>query len=245
MKLGEATWTQVRDSEPDVALLPVGSTEQHGPHAPLSTDSVLAREVARGADETIGTDRDKKENKDTEPRTLRLPTVPVGVSEEHRNFEGTLHVSPEAFRSYVAETLRSAPADRAVVVNGHGGNIDPLREVCARLTRDDETDTTLVTHWTWWEAVDTDSVETGMGHAGAVETSVLLHLFPELVGEPAEGADSWGKNIEGAPIAYDTDEFSENGVVGDATCADAETGRRLYEEAVGSLVRLVEAVAEI
>lgn len=231
MKLDDVTWTQVTETDPDVAVLPVGSTEQHGPHAPLSTDALVAEAVADEADDA------------TELSCITLPTVPVGVSEEHRGFDGTLYVSPDTFRAYVAETLRSAPTDRAVVVNGHGGNIDALHEVCARLTRDE--DAPFATHWTWWEAAETDSVETGMGHAGAVETSVLLHLAPELVGEPIEGAESWGDYTEGAPLAYDTDEFTDDGVVGDATRADAETGKRLYDEAVASLVRLIEEVADL
>jgi len=230
MKLGDSTWIQIAEEDPKVALLPVGSTEQHGPHAPLSTDALVAEAVAREADA------------DSEVSCVTLPTVPVGVSEEHRGFDGTLYVSPETFRAYVAETLCSAPAERAVVVNGHGGNVDALNETCARLTRDEAV---FATYWTWWEAVDTESVETGMGHAGAVETSVLLHLVPELVGEAVEGADSWGDYAEGAPLAYDSDEFTDEGVVGDATLADAETGERLYEEAVASLVRLVEEVAEL
>jgi len=231
MNLEETTWTEVRDADPEVALFPVGSTEQHGPHAPLSTDARIVEAVAREADGRAKTE------------TVCLPTLPVGVSEEHRSFDGTLYASPSTFRSYVAETLRSAPADRAVVVNGHGGNIDALHETCARLTRDD--DAPFATHWTWWEAANTESVDTGMGHAGAVETSVLLHLAPELVGEPVEGADSWGEYSEGAPLKYNTEEFAENGVVGDATRADAETGKRLYKEAVDSLLRLIDAVADL
>lgn len=227
LKIGDSAWTDVRNSPPDVVLLPTGSTEQHGPHAPLSTDTLVAQEVAHDAAE------------ETDAAVAVLPTVPVGVSEEHRQFDGTLYVSPSTFRSYVADTLRSAPADSAVVVNGHGGNVDALQELCARLTRDEET---FATHWTWWKSVDLGDAE--MGHAGRVETSVLLHLAPELVDEPVDGADSWGEYVEGAPTAYDSDEFTENGVVGDATEASAEEGERLYEGAVASLVRLSEAVAE-
>ncbi len=227
MNLGESTWRDVRDSAPKVVLLPVGSTEQHGPHAPLSTDALVAEAVARETDDTV-------------EACACLPTVPVGVSEEHSGFEGTLHVSPDTFRAYVRETLLSAPADRAVVVNGHGGNVDALHEVCARVTR---TTDGFATHWTWWKSVDYGDFD--MGHAGAVETSVLLHLAPELVGEPVEGVESWGRYAEGAPLAYDSDEFTEDGVVGDATKATADEGARIYGEAVESLSRLVETVADI
>lgn len=228
VNLGSSSWTDVRDASVDVVLLPVGSTEQHGPHAPLSTDALVAEEVVREAAERCDA-------------AAVLPTVPVGVSEEHRGFDGTLYVSPSTFRAYVSETLRSAPANRAVVVNGHGGNTDALGESCARLTRDGDM---FATYWTWWEAVDLDAVDLSMGHAGAVETSVLLHLAPDLVDAPVDGADAWGEYAESAPLAYDSDEFTENGVVGDATEATAEKGARLYEEAVESLVRLVGRVAD-
>ncbi|MFW5983626.1 MAG: creatininase family protein [Halobacteria archaeon] len=229
MNLGGSSWTDVRDASLRVALLPVGSTEQHGPHAPLSTDALVAERVAREAG-------------DRADAAVVLPTLPVGVSEEHRAFDGTLYVSPSTFRSYVAETARSAPVEKVVVVNGHGGNIDALHEVCARLTRDD--DTPFATYWTWWRAVDLGDAE--MGHAGRVETSVLLHLAPELVDEDsaAAGADSWGDYAETAPLAYDSAEFTEEGVVGDPTQATAEEGERLYAAAVDSLVRLVGRLAD-
>jgi len=226
--LDEMSWTEARDASPEVAILPVGSTEQHGPHAPLSTDAFIAEKVAREA------------ARKTDESCVCLPTVPVGVSEEHHGFDGTLYVPPSTFRAYVADVLRSAPADRAVVVNGHGGNIDALHETCARLTRDEDI---FATYWTWWKAVENGALE--MGHAGAVETSVLLHLAPELVGEPVEGAESWGEYAEGAPLAYDSEEFTENGVVGDATKASEEEGARLYNESVESLLRLVETVAKL
>jgi len=227
VRLGDSTWTEVRDAEPSVCLLPVGSTEQHGPHAPLSTDALVAESVAAEAGDA------------SETETAVLPTVTVGVSEEHRRFDGTLYVSPSTFRAYVHDILSSAPSEAVVVVNGHGGNVDALDEVCSRFTRDSEG---FATHWTWWEAVD--HADTEMGHAGAVETSVLLYLAPELVGEPVEGVDSWGEYHETAPMAYDTDEFADDGVVGDATEATKGEGERMFSEAVESLCRLIERVGE-
>lgn len=229
MKLSEMSWTDVRDATVNVGLLPVGSTEQHGPHAPLSTDALVAERVAEEAAERAD-------------GVAVLPTLSVGISEEHRCFDGTLYVSPSTFRSYVAETVRSAPVDRVVVVNGHGGNVDALHETCARLTRDD--DAPFATYWTWWRAAELGDAE--MGHAGRVETSVLLHLAPETVDEDAavEGSDSWGEYAETAPLAYDTDEFTQDGVVGDPTEATAEEGERLYDDAVESLVRLVATLSD-
>ncbi|XGI82685.1 creatininase family protein [Halorutilales archaeon Cl-col2-1] len=228
MEIGDLTWTDVRDRETgfDVALLPVGSTEQHGPHAPIRTDALVATELARRAAE--------------EEETVCLPPINIGVSEEHAEFDGTLYVSPDTFRSYVRETLESAAShgfDAAVVVNGHGGNIDALQEVCEELTRED---VIFATEWTWWRSIDEDGYE--MGHAGELETSLVKYLRPELVSDSdaEEGAESWGEFVSGSFVAYDTHEFSENGVVGDPRDASAEEGKYLFDISLGSLRRLIE-----
>ncbi|MFB6304115.1 MAG: creatininase family protein [Haloferacaceae archaeon] len=234
MDLSEATWTDVRDAAPDVAVLPVGSTEQHGPHAPLGTDAFAAAAVAEAGVESHDGD------------ALVAPTVPVGVAEEHRAFAGTLWVSPDTFRAYVRETVASLAhhgVDRVVVVNGHGGNVPALREACARLSRDG---TAYAVPFTWFEAVEA----TDMGHGGPLETSLVAHLRPELVREErlddaaAGGSDGWGEWVSGANLAYDTEEFSENGAVGDPRAASAERGADLLAEAAAALADLLDAVAE-
>ncbi|MFB6244257.1 MAG: creatininase family protein, partial [Halobaculum sp.] len=140
MNLTEVSWTDVRDAEPDVALCPVGSTEQHGPHAPLGTDALNAVAVAEAADDRLAGDEDA-------PTAVVAPPVHVGVAEEHRAFDGTLWVSPDTFRAYVRETLESLAfhgIDRAVLVNGHGGNVAALAEVARRVSRRAGTDASAV-----------------------------------------------------------------------------------------------------
>jgi creatinine amidohydrolase len=239
MHLTEATWTDAEALAADLAVLPVGSTEQHGPHAPLGTDALAAEAVA-GA----GAARVDRE-------VAVAPTVPVGVAEEHRAFPGTLWVSPDTFRAYVHDIVTSLAhhgQDRVVVVNGHGGNVGPLRECCARLSRDG---TAYAVPFTWFDAIDPGEVEFSgaMGHAGPVETSLVQHLRPDLVDEErfetaaAGGADGWGEWTAGVNLAYDTDEFTESGVVGDPGEGSADVGERLYELASDRLGDLLEAVA--
>jgi creatinine amidohydrolase len=236
MHLAEATWPDVDDlaTETDLAILPVGSTEQHGPHAPLGTDRYAATAVAEAA-----TDRFDGE-------IALAPTIPVGISEEHRQFAGTLWVAPDTFRSYLRDVLRSLAHhgfDRIVVVNGHGGNIEALGEVCRRVTRGGDA---FAVPFTWFEAVGTESVE--IGHAGPIETAVLRHLHPTLVREDriedaADGAAAaWGEWVGPTNLAVDTAEFSENGTVGDPREGDAAMGESLISEATGVLVRLLGAV---
>lgn len=241
MRLADATWTDVREADADLAVLPVGSTEGHGPHAPLGTDSFAAEAVAdAGA---------KRYEDETDDPVLVAPTVPIGISEEHRTFDGTLWVSPDTFRAYVREAVESLVADDGpdgvVLVNGHGGNVDALREVAARLTRDG---TALVAPFTWFEAVGEHGSD--MGHAGPLETALLRHEHPELVHEDRiddareGGSERWGDWVAGVNLAYDSDRFTGNGVVGDPAEGDAERGAELKELASAALVELLDGVRE-
>ncbi len=241
MKLSEATWTEVRDADVDVAFLPVGSTEQHGPHAPLGTDALAAEAVA---DEAAG----RASAADVEVAVA--PPVHVGVSEEHRRFDGTLWVSPETFRAYVRETIESLAfhgVDRVVVVNGHGGNVEALAETTRRVSRDADVDAYAVA-FTWFEAVGDHAGD--MGHAGKLETSLLRELAPDLVREERvdaarDGAAArWGEWVRGVNLAHDSDEFSENGVVGDPTTGDADLGEELLDRASDALVDVAAAVVD-
>jgi creatinine amidohydrolase len=235
MHLAEVTWTDVDDADASLALLPVGSTEQHGPHAPLGTDIITAEAVA-------GAGADRYEAANDEP-VLVAPPVPVGVAEEHRRFAGTLWVPEDSFRAYVGDVLRSLgdAADRVVVVNGHGGNIAALRECCARVTRDGDA---YAVPFTWFDVAE------GMGHGGPVETALVRHVAPDLVHEDrleaaADGAaDGWGEWVAGVNLAYDSDEFTDNGVVGDPRDGDPARGERLLEEAAGALVELLARLRE-
>ncbi|MFB6123627.1 MAG: creatininase family protein [Haloferacaceae archaeon] len=234
--LSDAAWPDLRDAETNLAVVPVGSTEQHGPHAPLRTDAVNAEVVAEA-----GVER-------TDEDVVVAPTVPVGVSAEHRHFAGTLWVSPDTFRSYVREVVESLAThgfDRVVLVNGHGGNVDALRELSAAVSR---SGVAFVVPFTWFDAVGEHRGD--MGHAGPLETALLRAARPELVREDRiesarEGAaDRWGDWVEGVNLAYDSAEFSENGVVGDPEAGDAELGEELLDRAAASLSALLAAVAE-
>ncbi|WP_247003912.1 creatininase family protein [Halosolutus gelatinilyticus] len=236
MNLSDATWTEVRDVETDLAVVPVGSTEQHGPHAPLGTDVIAAEAVADAA-----VDR-------TDREVVRAPAIPIGVAEEHRQFPGTMWVSAETFRRYVREAVASLAhhgLDRVVLVNGHGGNVDALREVGGRLTRSGEA---YAVPFTWFEAVGDHSAE--MGHGGPLETALLRHVDPDIVREDrvadarAGRADGWGEWTSYVNLAYDAAEFTENGVVGDPADGDERRGEELLDLAADALVRLLDAVAE-
>jgi len=234
MHLSEATWTDAAAVDTDLAIVPVGSTEQHGPHAPLGTDALTAEAVADAGAASF------------EDEVVVAPTIPVGVAEEHRRFAGTLWVSPDTLRANVRETVGSLAHhgwDRVVVVNGHGGNVGPLREVCATISRHDDA---YAVPFTWFDAVDAPD----MGHGGPEETSLVQHLDADLVredrlDEAAEGgADGWGEWVSGVNLAYDSDDFSENGTVGDPREASTERGEALLDDASEALAALLAAVRD-
>jgi len=234
MNLTEATTTEAAAAETSLALLPVGSTEQHGPHLPLGTDCLTASAVAAAAVESY------------EGEVVLAPTIPIGIAEEHRVFSGTLWVQPDTFRSYVRETVASLAHhgwDRVVVVNGHGGNVRALGEVCELISRHDAA---YAVPFTWFEAVGDHRKE--MGHGGPLETALVRHAHPDLVREDqveeasVGAADRWGEWVSHTNLAVDSAEFTENGVVGDPTGGSEERGEQLETLAVDALVRLLEAV---
>ena len=234
MHLERATWTDVAALETDLAVVPVGSTEQHGPHAPLGTDSLTATAVAEA-----GVDR-------VDGEVALAPTLSVGIAEEHRHFPGTMWLAPDTFRSVVRDCVSSLAShgfDRVVLVNGHGGNVDALREVTGTISRHDDA---YAVPFTWFEVVGDHSAE--MGHGGPLETAMLRAIAPDLVREDRledarEGAaDGWGDWVSYTNLAHDAAEFTDNGVVGDPTAGDAERGEQLLELATEALARLLAAV---
>ena len=176
----------------NIVVFPVGSTEQHGPHAPLSTDLLIAKSVAEE-----GISQFKGE-------VIFAPPFPFGISEEHRNFPGTLWLSTQTFRNCIADVLNSFIHNgwnKIIIVNGHGGNIDALNEVCADITRN-TIKPAFATTFTWFNY----SNDLPMGHAGEVETSMLLHLFPNMVNSNmisqlnVDSGDIWGSLEQGAKM---------------------------------------------
>ncbi|MFB6137658.1 MAG: creatininase family protein [Halobacteriaceae archaeon] len=240
MYLADRAWPDLADpfEATSLALVPLGSTEQHGPHLPLSTDHRIAEAFARAAAERTG--------------AVCTPAVDVGVSAHHRQFHGTLSVDPPAFRDYVESLTRSlAPhgIDRVVYVNAHGGNVAHLREVGRRL-RDDGT--LYAVEWMWDESIP-DLVDEAFAHngphGGPKETALVQHLAPDLVhddrladardGGVVDLADADARR-HGARTYYDAIDNSPNGVFGDQTDATAEKGAELFEAATEELVALCE-----
>ncbi|SFG08025.1 creatinine amidohydrolase [Halopelagius inordinatus] len=243
MYLGDETWPDLGEyfEDESLALVPTGSTEQHGPHLPEATDHLIAEAFAREAADRTG--------------YLCTPTVNVGVSGHHRQFHGTMWVEPQVFREYMESLTRNLTEhgiDRVVYVNAHGGNVPHLREVGARL-REDET--AFAVEWMWNESIPDlvdDLFEQNGPHGGPKETAMIQYLRSELVREDRleEARDGGVPSVDAAETVkhgsrtfYDAADNTENGVLGDQTDATAEKGERLFEAATEQLVELCEWMA--
>lgn len=239
MYLGDATWPEAGEQLADgsLALVPIGSTEQHGPHLPLSTDHVIAEALAREAAARAD--------------LLCTPTITVGVSPHHRQFHGTMSVDPPVFRDYVESLSRSLAyqdIDRIVYVNAHGGNVEHLREVGRRLHEDE---TAFAVEWMWDESIPRlveDLFERNGPHAGPKETAMVWHVADLVREDELEAARDGGlADVDpsviaqnGARVFFDSIENSENGAFGDPTDATPEKGEQLFEAATEQLVELCE-----
>jgi len=240
MYLADRTWPELGDyvAEESLAVVPLGSTEQHGPHLPLSTDHRIAESLARDAADRTG--------------YLCTPTVNVGVSPHHKQFHGTMWADPPEFRDYVESVSRNLAyhgIDRIVYVNAHGGNQTHLREVGRRL-REDEV--AYAVEWMWDESIPDlvdEAFETNGPHGGPKETAMMMHIDPDLVREEKladardGGASDWPDTdtyVHGARNFYDAIDNTDNGVLGDQTDATPEKGEQLFEAASDQLAKLLE-----
>jgi creatinine amidohydrolase/Fe(II)-dependent formamide hydrolase-like protein len=240
--LGELSWPMAerRLREIDVALLPVGAVEQHGPHLPLDTDAFDADYLARRVAEAC-----------SDPKPLVLPLVPYGVSYHHDDFPGTISVSNEALSRLVYDIGMSCArtgVTKLVVINGHGGNTATLQFAAQMINRDAHIFTCVDTGETsdvdLAELCDTDNDV----HAGEIETATSLAIRPDLV--DMDAAEAFVPSFSSRYLDFTTkrsvewyartSKISASGVLGDPTLATADKGDRIWRVMVANLVELVE-----
>ena len=225
-ELAPARWPEL--GEPALVLVPLGSTEQHGPHLPFDTDAVIAAAVARGVAERL---------RAASVDVVVAPALPYGASGEHQDFPGTTSIGEEALGLVVVELARSlrAWAPRVVFVNGHGGNVRALTDAVAQLAEEG--------HDVSWVPC---GVAGGDAHAGRTETSVMLHLAPASVALDLAAPGNATRIDELMPALRrrGVRELAPNGVLGDPTGASAAEGARLLAAmADAAWARLPESVA--
>ena len=236
--LHEMSWTEAKEYfiKNDIAILPVGSNEQHGPQNPLGTDHLIAKALAEETAKRTG--------------VLCLQVIPFGVSSHRKQFWGTIHISPKTLKKYVKETCLSLNyygVKKIVIVNGHGGNLNALAELARELREKG----IFISIFQWWPAAskllpDLFKPEERR-HAATEETSVNLALHPHIVNMDVAVDEEPRKHvaqIEGVTLPLDTADYTSSGVFGESTTASAEKGRKVFEAVVNELVKHVNLLKE-
>ncbi|PKH40942.1 creatinine amidohydrolase [Nocardioides alpinus] len=214
MRLSEATSRDTAGAP--LVLVPVGSLEQHGPHLPLDTDTVIATAVATAVAAKVG--------------GWVAPPLAYGSSGEHQSFAGTSSIGTDVLRSTVVELVRSMRtwSDRVVLVNGHGGNVTALTSAVDQLVDEG--------HAVTWVPCATELVDL---HAGRTETSLMLHLAPWSVRRHLAEVGDTRPLAEILPLmrAGGVCAVSPNGVLGDPTGATATEGEEVLRAMVDDVLR--------
>ncbi|MCL6706527.1 creatininase family protein [Pseudomonas sp. R2.Fl] len=231
-----------------IAVLPFGAHEQHGPHLPFETDTLIAQGIA---------DRLSAALPETVPATF-LPAEPVGYSVEHMDVAGTRSLAfDEACHRWIsmAEGLSRRGIRKLVLLNAHGGN-SPLLTIVATEARVRFDMLAVATSWTRF-GVPEELISPGDKaidiHGGDIETSVMLALHPEKV-DRTKAADFPSRQSEFVAkfkhlraygphaFGWKMSDLNPQGVAGNAAAATAEKGERLLRHAVAGLVELLEDV---
>lgn len=248
-------WTEIRLSDIDkadashwIAVLPLAATEQHGPHLPFETDTMIAQAYLARVREILPDDM---------PVTF-LPIEPIGISTEHIAYPGTLTLSTDvALKKWMAlgDAVANAGIRKLIIVTSHGGNSAAMALIAQDLRAKHE----MLAVTTSWSRFGTpeglfsrDEMRFGI-HGGAVETSIMLAAFPDRVRKEGianfESAEKrmttefrWLSASRPAPFAWAMQDLNPKGVVGDATLATAEKGHALIDHGARAFVELLADV---
>lgn len=231
-----------------VVLLPLGAIEQHGPHLPVSTDTDIVSAIASEAEKRLPDE------------VLLCPTLPFGSSHHHLSFGGTISISVTTYTQVIMDLVESFLTSgfrRIVLLNGHGGNITPVKQALVALSNKYDAalrpNIVLATYWELAGKIFSGAPpmeSPALSHACEYETSLLLHLFPERVllnqvqrtKRPASNDYIPFEDDEpyrGVTMVKQTEFISGNGSSGEPQLASADKGQHLFVHAVDALVEFL------
>jgi len=247
--IGDLTFQDIprRLRASSILCLPLGAMEQHGPHLPLNTDTVLAEALTREIVKRFGETHD----------LWQLPALPIGLSREHAWAPGTLSLSVAAMtalmRDLARDISRALPAKNLIVINGHGGN----RGILEALLRELRADFSLNLCALHLGALISPVTDTAIPeiHGGRDETSAMLALAPDLVRReriadlksPPDGGAIRSLILDPAvswPWSSDDKRIADTGIIGDASKASVEHGRAIVERVVAAAGEVLKRLRE-
>lgn len=238
--LSDMTWLEVKNAlkKTDVVLLPIGSTEQHGPHLPLGTDTLIAYKIAKEVARKI--------------EAIVAPPMPIGFSVEHLSFPGTLTVAPKIFMALIRNVCKSLIQHgfrKIIIINGHGGNKGLIEAATRELKH--KTKATIVIADVY-EVISEATVHKKIriykaAHACELETSMMLALYPEKVRTKKiqkKTLTPTGLSVlkNGVKYVWLTKELSKSGVIGDPVKATAEQGQMLFKIITSQLIIFIRKI---
>ncbi len=243
-RLGDLTWPELEDllaSGCRTAVVPLGSTEQHGPHLPFATDSWIADALAARFCARVG-------------EAIATPTIPIGCSSEHMGFPGTLDLRSETFGSVVGDVVASLAKhgfERVFLFSAHGGNYRALHDALAGIRERAQPAEVLafldLARLT--EVLHAESAKHGLGpgasghHAGELETSILAAIRPHSVRRSALRPGFVEPVSDPQALFYPSlRDHAESGTVGDPQTASAERAEGYLDAWAGLLVEAYRRV---
>lgn len=229
------------DRDQTLVVIPIAAVEQHGPHLPTGTDLMICSAIADAVEARLS------------QQVLLAPTDWLGASAHHLRLGSTLNSQLDTYIATLCDIARSLLDDgyrRLLFINGHGGNVDPMR-VAVRELQPSYPDA-LLAAGSYWSVADDFIRETlegddkTVGHACEFETAMILHLRPELV-DSARLADAGTlvtDQIDGVFLSRDMRQRTQEGFTGRPDLATAEKGERLFTGIADRLVSLVERLLQ-
>jgi creatinine amidohydrolase len=248
VRMSEMSWVDIQkalDEGITSVVFGVGSNEQHGPHLPTSTDSLIADELACRVAEKLG-------------KALQAPTITVGCSEHHMAFPGTINLKPETLKSLIRDycvSLEKNGFKNIIILPSHGGDFNPVREATDELNQILEeanvvsyTDLTdLLRFLAEFSLRQGVSAPESGAHAGESETSMVLAVRKDLVNMEHAEQGFVGNYEEKIPIIWSQGikAVTENGVVGDPRKAEASKGEEYLELWAKKMVAFIRKQIDI
>lgn len=252
MQFTSETYAALAELKDRIVVLPLGAVEQHGPHLGVGTDTDIVTSLATAAE----LQRPEK--------IILAPTLPYGSSHHHLPFGGTMSLSADLYVQVVIDLVRSLLQGgfrRIVLLNGHGGNITPVKQALSLLSKEFDTQfPCYIALATYWElggtafSGDQPMESPALSHACEYETSLMLHLFPQKVQmEKAKRATRPAQNgyiafeddipYRGVSIVKQTAFISGNGSSGEPQLGTKEKGAHLFQKALSALVSFTDDFA--